>query len=61
MDLHGQDDSYLTRYVSRVYALTPEEISRIATEYLRPADMTLVVVGDRARIGEEMAEYLDPK
>jgi hypothetical protein len=23
--------------------------------------MTLVVVGDRARIGEEMADYLDPK
>jgi predicted Zn-dependent peptidase len=61
VDLHGQDESYLTSYVSRVYALTPEEISRVATEYLRPADMTLVVVGDRARIGEEMAEYLDPK
>ena len=61
VDLHGQEESYLTSYVSRVYALTPEEISRVATEYLRPADMTLVVVGDRARIGEEMADYIDPK
>jgi len=58
-DLHGLDDSYLTAYVSRVYALTPGEISRIATQYLRPDDMTLVVVGDRARIGEEMAKYID--
>jgi zinc protease len=58
--LHGQDDSYLTEYVSRVYALTPEDISRIATRYIRPDDMTLVVVGDRARISEEMAKYLDP-
>jgi predicted Zn-dependent peptidase len=57
--LHGQNDSYLTDYVSRVYALTPEDISRIATRYLRPEDMTLVVVGDRARISEEMAKYLD--
>lgn len=60
VDLHGLDDSYLTEYVSRVYALTPEEISRTATEYLRPADMTLVVVGDRARIGEDLAKYVDP-
>ena len=60
VDLHGQDDSYLTEYVSRVYALTPGDISRIATRYLRPDDMTLVVVGDRARIGEAMAKYLDP-
>ena len=58
--LHGQSDSYLTEYVSRVYALKPEDISRIATRYLRPDDMTLVVVGDRARISEEMAMYLDP-
>jgi len=60
VDLHDLDDSYLTEYVSRVYALTPREISRIATRYLRPDDMTLVVVGDRARIGEAMATYLDP-
>jgi zinc protease len=58
--LHGQNDNYLTEYVSRVYALTPEDISRIATRYIRPDDMTLVVVGDRARISEEMAKYLDP-
>ena len=61
VDLHGLDDDYLTGYVSRVYALTPDEISRIATKYLRPDDMTLVVVGDRARIGEEMAKYVDPQ
>jgi predicted Zn-dependent peptidase len=61
LDLYGQDDSYLTEYVSRVYALTPEEISRVTTQYLRPEDMTLAVVGDRARIGEAMAKYIDPQ
>ena len=59
VDLHGLDDSYLTGFVSRVYALEPEDISRIATEYLRPEDMTLIVVGDRARISEKMAVYMD--
>lgn len=61
VDLHGLDDSYLTEYVSRIYALTPQEISRVTTLYLRPGDMTLAVVGDRARIGEEMAKYIDPQ
>jgi predicted Zn-dependent peptidase len=61
VDLHGLDDSYLTEYVSRIYALTPQEISRVTTLYLRPEDMTLAVVGDRARIGEEMAKYIDPQ
>jgi predicted Zn-dependent peptidase len=61
VDLHGLDDSYLTEYVSHIYALTPEEISRVTTLYLRPEDMTLAVVGDRARIGEEMAKYIDPQ
>lgn len=60
VELHGQDNSYLTEYVSRVYAITPQEVSRVATRYLRPDDMTLVVVGDRARIGEEMTPYMEP-
>lgn len=60
VDLHGLGENYLTDYVSRVYALTPEEISRVTTQYLRPDDMTLVVAGDAARIGEQMVPYLDP-
>ena len=60
VDLHGQEDSYLTEYVSRVYALDAETISKIATDYLRPEDMTVVVVGDRARVGESLVPYLEP-
>ncbi len=61
VELHGLGDSYLTDYVSRVYALTPAEISRVTSEYLKPDDMTLVVVGDSARIGEQMVPFLDAK
>jgi len=61
VDLHGLGDNYLTDYVSRVYALTPAEISRVTSEYLKPDDMTLVVVGDSARIGEQLVPYLELK
>jgi predicted Zn-dependent peptidase len=61
VELHGLGDSYLTDYVSRVFALTPAEISRVTTLYLKPDEMTLVVVGDGARIGEQMVPYLEAK
>lgn len=61
VDLHGLGDNYLTDYVSRVFALTPAEISRVTSEYLKPDDMTLVIVGDGARMGEQLAPYLEPR
>lgn len=61
VELHSLGDDYLTDYVSRVYALTPAEISRVTTAYLKPDDMTLVVVGDAARIGEQLVPYLEPR
>jgi zinc protease len=61
VELHSLGENYLTDYVSRVYALTPADISRVTTEYLKPDNMTLVVVGDAARIGEEMVPYLEPE
>lgn len=59
LDLQGLPDSYLTDYVSNVHALTPNDISETAQKYLRQDDMTLVVVGDRARISESVAPYLE--
>ena len=59
LDLHGMPDSYLTEYVSSVYAVTPQRVSEIAATYLRDEDMTLVVVGDRAQISEQVAPYLE--
>jgi predicted Zn-dependent peptidase len=45
--LHGLGEDYLTSYVKRVYAVTPDEVKRIADQYLDPAKMAIVVVGDR--------------
>jgi zinc protease len=58
LDLQELPDSYLTDYVSNVFAIAPEEISEVARKYLREEDMTLVIVGDRGRIAESVAPYL---
>jgi zinc protease len=46
IDLHGLPDSYLSSYVTRVEAITPEEVRATAQRYLDPAQMSLIVVGD---------------
>ncbi len=46
IDLQGLPDDYLSTYVARVEAVTPEGVSKLASEYLKTDDMILVVVGD---------------
>ena len=55
--LHGLPDSYLSGYVARVQAVTPGEVTRIAKAYIRPEQTTLVVVGDRKVIDEQLKPY----
>jgi predicted Zn-dependent peptidase len=55
--LHGLDESYLNTYVQRVLATTPADVQRITSTYLRPDRMAIVVVGDEAKIKEQVTAY----
>ena len=56
-DLQGLDDAFLTQYVKRVLAVTPADVQRMAQTYLVPGKMTLVVVGDRKIVEEQLAPW----
>jgi len=43
-------DSYYNDYISRVNAVTLEDVNRVANKYLTPENMAIVVVGDRKTI-----------
>ncbi|MDG2375855.1 MAG: hypothetical protein P8M18_05840, partial [Woeseiaceae bacterium] len=58
LELQELSDSYLTDYVSNVYAITPEQVSEITKTYLREEDMTLAIVGDRSQISEQVEPYI---
>jgi zinc protease len=58
IDLQELPDTYLTDYVSNVYAITPEQVSATTSKYLNKEDMTLTVVGDRGQISEQVAPYI---
>lgn len=57
VDLQGLGDDYLKTYVQNVNAVTPEEVQRMAQEYIKPEDMTIVVVGDKAKISDQLKPF----
>jgi predicted Zn-dependent peptidase len=57
VDLHGLDDKYLTTYVQQVFAITPKDVQRIAQTYLLNDKMTLVVVGDKSKVAEQVSTF----
>ena len=54
MDLHGLPDDFLTHWVRSIHAVTPDQVSAIARQYLRNDRLTVVVAGDLATIGESV-------
>ena len=53
----GSATSISPTYVKRIMAVTPEDVRRIANDYLTPDKMTLVVVGDVKTVKEQVAPW----
>lgn len=53
-DLYGLPRADIGRYTSRVRAVAPAEVRALAARYLRPEAATLVIVGDRAKLLEQL-------
>ena len=54
MDLHGLPTDWLTTFVERLYAVTPEQVSNAAREHLDTKQMSVVVVGDMAKVRKQL-------
>jgi predicted Zn-dependent peptidase len=59
LDLYGLTEDYLRTYVQRVYALTPADIQRLATTYIDPSKLAIVVVGDPVVVRDQIKTYGD--
>ena len=55
----GRDPEYLMNYRARISAVTPEEVLRVAKRYLRPEDLSILIVGDLDTITEGDPDYPD--
>jgi zinc protease len=57
VDLHGLPADYLNGYVNRIYAVTPQQVQEMAKKYIQDDKATIVVVGDKKVIAEQMKEF----
>lgn len=57
LDLHGLDISWLNSYVSRIRAVSVQDVQNTMKKFFNPDDMTIVIAGDRKKIGKEITKY----
>ena len=59
LDVHDLDESFLENKVDNFYAVTPEKVQEMTRKHIRPEDMMLIVVGDKAIIESQLEETID--
>jgi predicted Zn-dependent peptidase len=57
VDLNGLPDDYLTTYVQKVSAVTPQDVQQVAARYIQDAQAAIVVVGDLKVVRDQVANY----
>ncbi len=57
VDLHGLPAEYLNGYVQRMYAVTPQQVQEAARKYIQADRATIVIVGDRKVIEDQVKEF----
>lgn len=56
LDTHDLDESFLTNKVQNMHAITPEKVQEMTKKYIKPENMTLIVVGDKTKIQDQINE-----
>jgi len=56
-DFQGLGEDYLKTYVQKVNAVTPADVQKQTAEYIKPDQMTIVVIGDKAKISDQLAPF----
>ncbi len=57
IDFHGLEEDYLNKRINSIYAVTPEKIAEVASKYLDPEKMFLMVVGDRKATEPQIEDW----
>ncbi|HXA81949.1 MAG TPA: pitrilysin family protein [Methylomirabilota bacterium] len=61
VDFQGLGENYLKTYVFRVNAVTPAVVQKITRDYIKPEEMTIVVVGDKSKISDQLTAFQPSK
>src|SRR5690606_32457818 len=58
LDVHNLDESFLVNQVKNINAVTPQQVQDMAKKYIQPEKMTLIVVGDKEKIKDQVKETI---
>jgi zinc protease len=61
VDFQGLGGDYLRTYVTKVNAVTPAVVQKMTQDYIKPEEMTVVVVGDKAKIADQLTAFQPSK
>lgn len=61
VDFQGLGENYLKTYVAKVNAVTPADVQKMTQDYIKPEEMTIVVVGDKAKIADQLTPFQPAK
>jgi predicted Zn-dependent peptidase len=53
-DLQEASRDWFETFVEKIYAVTPEQVTQAVKQYLAPTEMTVVVVGDKSIVWEQL-------
>ncbi len=57
VDSLGLGDDYLKTYVAKVNAVTPPDVQKMPAQYIKPDQLTIVVVGDKSKISDQLTPF----
>ncbi len=57
VDLNGLPADYLNTYVQRLYAVTPQQVQEMAKKYIQDDKATIVIVGDKKVIEDQVKGF----
>jgi len=57
VDFQGLGEDYLKNYIANVNAVSPADVQKMTGQYIKPDQMTIVVVGDKSKIADQLTPY----
>src|SRR6267378_2655184 len=61
VDFQGLGENYLKTYVAKVNGVTPALVQKMTQDYIKPEEMTIEVVGDKAKIADQLTAFQPSK
>jgi zinc protease len=61
VDFQGLGENYLKTYVFKVNAVTPAVVQKMTRDYIKLEEMSIVVVGDKSKISDQLTAFQPAK